>query len=221
MNEKTSYTHSETVPARIFGTLVSYVFHPIFLVPYMAAYLIYGQPSLYLGASPHDKLLRLITALLNTAFFPLFAILLAKGLGFIQSLHLKDQKDRIIPYIVTLTCYFWAWMAFKSFNDTPPALTAMLFGAFLAASLGLTLNSFLKISMHTIGVGGLLMFMLLLSFQGAADIGLPLVLSILIAGLVYSARMVVSDHTPKELGLGFIVGMLCQIAGFAFFASLF
>jgi hypothetical protein len=146
-------------------------------------------------------------------------VLLAKGLGFIKSVQLKDQKDRIIPYIATLTWYFWAWMAIRSWTDSPPALVAMIFGAFLSVSVALVLNSFLKISMHAIGIGGLLMFMLLMSFEGAQGVGLPLTLSILIAGMVYTARMMVSDHSDRELSLGFIVGMLCQLGSFIIFAG--
>jgi hypothetical protein len=218
MNEKTFTTQPVAAPFRILATLISYLFHPIFLVPLMAAYLIYGTPSLYLGMDPHLKSQRLITVILNDVFFPLLSILLMKGLGFIKSIKLKDQKDRIIPYVATLTFYFWAWMAMRSFNDTPSVMTAMLFGAFLSVSIALVLNSFLKISMHAIGVGGLLMFMLLMGFEGAEGVGLPLTLSILITGLVFTARMMVSDHTDRELSLGFIVGLLCQLAGFAFFA---
>jgi hypothetical protein len=203
---------------KILARLISYVFHPIFLVPLMAAFVIYGEPSWYLGVTPHAKFLRLLTVIDNTLFFPLFAVLLCKGLGFVKSIQLKDQQDRIIPYVATLTFYFWAWMALRYQADTPPILTGMLFGVFLSASAGLVLNSFLKISMHTIGVGGLVTFMLLLAFREGSDgLGLPLALSILIAGMVWSARLIVSDHTERELSLGFIVGVICQVLGAVFF----
>jgi len=218
MKENTLPTPTVALPLRIFATFISYVFHPIFLVPLMAFYLIYGVPSLYLGVDPHLKQMRLVTVIVNDTFFPLLSVLLARGVGFVKSLQMKDQKDRIIPYIATLTWYFWAWMAMRSFSDTPAAMTAMLFGAFLSVSAASVLNSFLKISMHAIGVGGLLMFMLLIGVEGAQGVGLPLTLSILIAGLVCTARMMVSDHTNRELSVGFIVGMVCQLAGFMIFA---
>ncbi|TDW99768.1 hypothetical protein [Dinghuibacter silviterrae] len=202
---------------KIIATVVSYLFHPIWLVPLMAAYLIFADPVLYLGVSPHIKLFRLLTVVLNSVFFPLISVLLARAVGFIKSIQMKDASDRIIPYVATLTWYFWDWMAMRNLGDTPAPMTAMLFGVFLSASAALIFNTFLKISMHTIGVGGLVAFFLLISLQGAQGTALPLAISILIAGLVWSARLIVSNHTQRELVLGFLVGFLCQVAGTFFF----
>ena len=193
--------------------LISYVFHPIFLVPLMAACLLYWTPGLYLGVFPEEKLRAILTITLNTVFFPLITVLLARALQFIKSLQMRDRRDRIIPYVATLTWYFWAWRVMNYLPGNPPPMVAMLFGVFLSASAGLVLNSFLKISMHTIGVGGLVMFILLLGWQGAQGTALFLALAFLIAGLVWTARASVSDHTRRELALGFLVGMACQVMG--------
>ena len=100
-------------------------------------------------------------------------------------------------------------------------MIALLFwGYSYPPPLGLVLNSFLKISMHTMGVGGLVMFALILCILGSKahrTLRCPLAIAILIAGLVWTARLSVSDHTNRELGLGFVVGMVCQVAGACFF----
>ncbi len=219
MKATSTITPSSPVPRtqRVLATLISYVFHPIFLVPYMAAFLIYGEPSFFLGAPPQDKLRLFISFSVNTVFFPLLCVLLAKALGFIKSIHMTEAHDRIIPYICTLTCYFWAWMVIHNWHNVPITMVSMIFGVFLAASGGLVLNSFFKVSMHTTGVGGLLTFMLLLVLYGTPSMGLPLGLAILITGLVWTARLLVSNHTQTELIMGFMLGMLGQLAAAAFF----
>jgi hypothetical protein len=40
------------------------------------------------------------------------------------------------------------------------------------------------------------------------------VASVAIAAIVWSARMIVSDHTNKELVVGFAIGMGTQVAAF-------
>jgi hypothetical protein len=197
--------------------VISYLFHPIFLVPLMAAYLIFWSPGLYLGLPPKQKMLRFLTVVFDAVLFPLLAVLLARALNFIKSLQMSDPKDRIIPYIATLTFYFWGWRVMNYLPDSPPPMVALFLGIFLSASLGLVLNSFLKISMHTMGAGGLVMFALILGWEGAPGIALPIAIAILIAGLVWTARLSVSDHTNRELSLGFVVGMVCQVAGACFF----
>lgn len=202
---------------RALATLISYVFHPIFLVPYMAAFLIYGEPSFFLGASPHDKFKLFMSIVLNMVFFPLFAVLLAKALGFIKSIQMKDAQDRIIPYVATLTFYFWTWMVVHNMPSVPQAMVSMIFGVFLAASGGLVLNSFFKVSMHTTGAGGLLTFMILEALFGTPSMGLPIALAFLITGLVWTARMLISNHTQTELIMGFMISMLGQLIAAAFF----
>jgi hypothetical protein len=206
-----------SAPTRVFATLISYIFHPIFLVPLMGAFLIYGVPGLYTGLDTHVKNFILLRLVANALFFPLLGILLTRALKLVSSLTMEDRKDRIIPYVITLTCYFWTWrvMQYQQFPTDP--MTAMIFGAFLSTSMALVLNSFYKISMHAIGVGGLVMFMLLLGWQGAEGIGIPLALSILIAGLVCSARLAISDHSNKEILFGLAIGVVGQALGFVFF----
>lgn len=202
---------------KFLATAASYVFHSIWLVPLMAAYLIYADPILYLGIRPKDKLLEFLAALFISTVFPLISVLLARALGFISSIQMKDAKDRIIPYIATLTCYFWAWRVFQ-YKGSPMPMDAMIFGVFLSTSAALVLNSFLKISMHTIGVGGLVAFMAIACYRdGGAAAPMFLALAILIAGLVWTARLIVSNHTTPELVLGFAVGVAGQLLGMAFF----
>ncbi|MEN9697275.1 MAG: hypothetical protein RLZ56_696, partial [Bacteroidota bacterium] len=38
--------------------------------------------------------------------------------------------------------------------------------------------------------------------------------SILLAGIVVSARMIVSDHTQQELSIGFAIGIVTQVIAY-------
>lgn len=199
---------------KIIAQVISYIFHPVFVVCIMTIYLVYWNPRLFIGSDGHERFMVMARVLYVDVFFPLFTVLLLKALKFIPSIELKTQRDRIIPYVATLTFYFWAYMVSRNLAINPPEMTAMLFGAFLSVSGALVLNSFFKISMHAIGVGGLLMLMLIMLFRGTPDLGLFLILSVLIAGLVCTSRMIVSDHTNQELALGFVLGMLAQVIAF-------
>src|ERR1700760_1672285 len=78
----------------------SYLFHPIFVPVYVIAFLVYVHPSYFSGFSEKAKLQTLIISAINMVLFPLMSILLMKPLKFIDSVFLRTQKDRIIPYIV-------------------------------------------------------------------------------------------------------------------------
>jgi hypothetical protein len=142
-------------------------------------------------------------------FFPLMTTLLSKALGFVQSIYLKTQKDRIIPYIVCEIFYFWAWYVFKNLHF-PVDVVMFALGVFLACSLGLILNSYMKISMHTISLGVVCAFLLFSAMSSNNSYGFYISITFLIAGMTATARLIDSNHTQKEIYFGFFVGALAE-----------
>ena len=128
--------HTWPAPVRFFGHLVSFIFHPLFIPSYITAFLIYSDPYAFAGMSEKGKMFKLISVVFSTAFLPLFSVALMKQLGFINSIFLRSQKDRIIPYIVCMIFYFWAWYVSKNLHDSA-SLTAMLLAVFLSCIAGM------------------------------------------------------------------------------------
>lgn len=196
---------------RIVAHALSYVFHPLFIPTYVTAFLLYVDYYAFAGMSEKFKLFRLLSVLVNTAFIPAFSVFLMRRLGLIQSIFMRTQKERIIPYAASLIFYFWAWYVFHKQPDNPETFTDFLLGSFLAVCAAWFLNIMSKISMHGIAIGGFAMFFLLQAFNQHDATGVYFSLAILIAGLVCTSRLIVSDHTPGEVYMGFIAGGLCQL----------
>lgn len=202
---------------KIPATVISYLFHPVFIIGLMAWYIIYQHPTAYLGMDEKLKTWRLLIACVNGIFFPLVSALLLKGLGFISSMLSPSRKDRIVLYIVSMIFFFWTFWIFRNFKDSPRIIKAMTLGVFLSAPVALIFNNYHKISMHAIGVGGLVAMVLLSIYTDANVISaLPLTIALLIAGLVCTSRLIISGHTPFDIYVGFIMGMLCQVIGWIF-----
>jgi hypothetical protein len=145
------------------------------------------------------------------SFFPLVTILLAKGLGFINSIFLKTQKDRIIPYIVCNIYYFWMAYVLRNQPEFSGPVVRLAMAIFIASSIGLIINAFMKISMHAISIGVMLMFMSILAATLAVSFTLYLSVAVLIGGIVCTSRLIVSDHTSKEVYTGLLLGAASQL----------
>jgi hypothetical protein len=195
---------------RFFAQLVSFLFHPLFIPTYIAAYLLYEHPYAAAGLGEKLKLFRFFSVVFITAFLPAFSIFLMKQLGFIQSIFLHTQKDRIIPYIVSMVFYWWSWHVAKNLHYDP-AFIAMFLATFIGCIAGMMANIYFKISMHGIAVGALFVFFVWLAFSGTVTIGSYLALATIIAGLVCTARFIASDHNPVEVYAGLFTGMICQL----------
>jgi len=191
---------------------ISYVFHPLFVPIYVVYFLIFIHPSAFTGFSAGQKLQTLIIVIINLSVYPLLTVLLLRAVKFIDSLFLKTQKDRIIPYIACGIFFFWAYTVFKEQVGYPKILIAYVLGLFIASSAALLGNIYCKVSMHAIGVGGWLGFFMMLMLNDSMLMSWPLSFVILITGLVCSSRMLLKAHPPFEIYLGLVIGIATQIA---------
>ncbi|HTB51367.1 MAG TPA: phosphatase PAP2 family protein [Ferruginibacter sp.] len=203
----------QPLAVRILAHFFSYVFHPLFIPLYVTLFLLYVHPSYFAGYDLHDKFWLPFTVSYTSIFLPFLSVFLLKQLGFIDSIFLKTQKDRIIPYIITNIYYFWLFWIFKNQNDVPVILTSFVFGVFIVSSAALLANIYFKVSMHAIAMGGLLGLFVIILQQNTMLMALPLCIALLLAGLVCTSRLIVSDHQPKEIYFGLFLGALCQLIG--------
>src|SRR3569833_1199774 len=127
--------------------------------------------------------------MVNYMVLPLVTLLLAKGLGFIQSVYLKTQRVRIIPYVATGIFYFWVWYVFRN-QSFPKEVIMFSLAIFLASSLGLIVNSYMKVSMHAIAVGVVITLFILLGFMSSDNLGPFVSIALLTGGIVCTARLI-------------------------------
>ena len=62
------------------------------------------------------------------------------------------------------------------------------------------------------GAGGLLGIFFIIMQSNTMLMTWPLCGALLITGVVCTSRLIVSDHTPKEIYIGLLAGLLCQLA---------
>ena len=200
---------------RTAAKVISYIFHPLFVPVYFGWFLIYVL-RLFPALDPSQKGLRLLQFFVNYTMFPLAIVLLAKALGFIQTIYLKTQKDRIIPYVAIMIFYFWMWYVSKNLGDFPKESVVFSLAVFLATCLGVFFNTYFKVSMHALSMGVIIAWFFIFSFNSNINFGPYLSIALLIAGLVCTARLINSDHRPFEVYAGLLLGALAQIIAWIF-----
>jgi len=195
---------------RFIAKIISYIFHPVFIPVYVAWFLINIQPYLFASFTEWRKTTTMIQFLVMYSFFPLVTTFLLKGLGFISSIHLKTQRDRIIPYVICMIYYFWVWYVLYKQPEYPQAIVQFSLAIFIASIGGLLANNYIKVSMHAISVGVLSIFMMTLALSQEINFGVYVSITLLITGLVCTSRFIASDHTQQEVYIGLLIGMASQ-----------
>ncbi len=206
---------------KLMAKIISYIFHPVFVPVMVIWFLAYIHPNLYAGFDPWLKNTAVMgAAFMAFTFFPLITVLLLKGLKFIDSIYLRTQKDRVIPFIACMIWYFWisyVWYSFgKTRNaiDMPPEAVQFAIATFISTVIGLMVNIKMKVSLHAISMGIVVTFMLLLALTQGLQFGVYLSVAILIAGMVCTARFIISDHTPQEVYVGLAVGLVSMMIAY-------
>lgn len=194
--------------------LLSYVFHPLFIPTYFFLFLMQVLPFEFVGITDWQLKMRLFSVAWLTAFFPAFAVFLLWRLKLSDSIFLRTQKERIIPYVITMFFYWWMYYLSRNFTDQPVALKFFYLGIFVASAIGMTVNNFMKVSLHAMGIAGLTTAIILVSVFYPVNNAIWVLLSVLLTALVISARLVVSDHTKKELIVGLFIGLGTQVAAY-------
>ena len=211
VDRNTGFPLPQPRPLKLFAKFFSYLFHPLFISVYVAAYLIYLHPYSFSVFDSQQKFLRLLSVFVITVFFPALTVFLLWRLQFAQSLFLRTQKERIIPYVASIIYFFWAFYVTRNLEGTPVIMVSFFLGTFLCASAALMANNYFKISMHALAVGGAATYMILLGIVSGQPMGIAIAVATLIAGIVCTSRLVISDHHPAEIYWGLILGTLSQL----------
>lgn len=191
----------------------SYLFHPIWM-PF-AGSLIYFlvSPRFF----PQDVVkAKLLAIAIMTIFIPIVYFFMLKTLGKISDHYMREIRERKWPLL------FYAGLdlvILKYVLDTfdYPELYFFFFGIMISTLLGLFLL-FLKIkaSLHMMGLGGLMLFLVFLSLHFNLNLIYTVSFLIAITGLTASSRLHYKAHTLTELAIGLLVGLIPQVA-LAFF----
>ena len=189
--------------------LFSYLLHPIFIPLFGSLFYLYGADN-YLETLP--KFLLLSQIILVTIFIPFTILYFLKAMGKVDSIMVSEVSQRKIPMLAQI--FLMALLLSKSVSLTVlPELFFFYLGGILSALLAYVfLFLKIKISIHTLGISSLTIFVIALSIHDNTNLISSVALLILCNGLVASSRMVMNAHTTKELLLGLAVGIFPQLA---------
>lgn len=187
--------------------LISVIFHPVFVNLISLVCVIQLNPYLEAGLSTEAKWFYIMYVFITTALIPLFIVVLRKALGFSSSIMLPDSDDRHVPYITASSTYLFGYYLFLRIHAPHPLQAYMLASACVLV-LVLIINFFTKISAHATSLGAAVGVLLALNGYAQGDLRWLILVLLLISGFTASARLALEAHNPRQLYMGFGVGLL-------------
>lgn len=186
----------------------SFIFHPLWL-PLAGSFLYFiFTPRFFPEGVVQAKLLAIA---ILTIFIPIVFYFLLKNLGKAKSVFLVDVKERkwpLIFYAILITMVLNQILNAYNYAALYYYFTGILFATILAFVLVVFK---LKASLHMMGLGGLLVFLIGISLNFKIDLTYTISFLILALGLTASSRIYYKAHTINELVLGLACGMITQV----------
>lgn len=196
----------ESVENRI-AEAVSIIFQPIF-VPLYSLFVLFNADTYITYAVSHEmvKFLFLVT-ILNTIVFPVAIFYYFYRAKLIESLHMHTAKERSLPFLTVLVFHMSTFYMFSR-APMPNLFSNLILGAALSVSVAFVINLKWKVSIHMLGMGGIVGTLMGLALRYKVDAIEPIMALIILSGIVGFARLRLKAHTPLQVYVGFILGTL-------------
>lgn len=195
------------------------VFHPLLVITYLVGVFAWLSPET-LGINPLKKLGFSVTIFIiffYTFLIPTVLLYWLKRFGIISEYTLSNRKERPLPlFLVSILFFVLGGLVY--FRLPIFQKLGLMFATVGLLILLIALISFFwQISAHAAGMGGIL-GTLLGAFLLTQQISLiyAFLVVLIITGFVLSARLALQAHTPAQIYVGSLLGLLVTFCSIIF-----
>ena len=186
----------------------SYLFHPIFIPVYAALLYFFLNDSYF---TTPEKYFTIFQIVVITILLPILFFFLLRISGQVDSIMISEISQRKIPLVIQ--CFLSILLVRKSVTlDHFPEFHFFFLGGLLSTVMALVLLFVnIKASLHMIAMSALALFVIGLSIHTQTRNINIIAFLVLMNGFVASSRLEMKAHTPKELVIGFLLGIIPQL----------
>lgn len=200
----------------LFAKVVSWVLVPL-LMPVYGIMLVFHLSILHYAPTLTQVIVTSVVFGINVVF-PSLIISILKRFGLIHDVALNEQKERALPYMVTIVA-FASTAAYLWLRGAPQWVALFYCGGALAAAVNMVVNFAWKISAHAAGAAGVVAMLVTLARLGQPQHNMFwwIAGAIILTGLLGSSRLYLKRHTIYQVFAGYGVGffsvyLLCLLA---------
>lgn len=191
----------------------SYIFHPLWM-PLTAVLIYFAITPRYVTAEFWYA--KLFATVIMTIVIPILSYFMFKNLGLVTEIHLKNVRERRYPLL------FQMIFTLLIINIVFEGYELPEIHFFFVGVLGSCIAAFIcclfkfKVSLHMIGISGVLLFIIGLSIHFNNNLLGLISLFVIATGATATSRLEAKAHTPIELIVGFFIGAIPQFLVYAY-----
>lgn len=198
---------------RKIANTLSWVLHPFLLPVYLMAVLL--TMTTFAHYSTQVKFYLMWVVALYAIVIPFLALGVLHSLGRISSFKVDNRRERWLPLAVGIVCYI---LCAITFAKIPSAifLRKFMVAAACCEAMCLVVSLWWKISLHLTGMGAVVALLVVMNIVGVGNMLIPLMVAILAAGALASARLYLGCHNGAQVLAGFCGGFVVAMLAVLF-----
>lgn len=185
--------------------VLSIIFNPFYL-PLVGLVLLFWCSYLSMLNESY-KWLILLTTYLFTILIPTYLIRVYNTYQGKRLFKLGPRERRMVPYIISIISYFTCYYLLAYFH-IPHFINLILVAALAIQVTCAIINVWWNISTHSAGIGGVTGALVVFSVVFGFYLLWWLSLTLIIAGLVGSSRLILRRHTLAQVVVGYLLGLV-------------
>lgn len=197
---------------RKISNALSWVLHPFLLPVYLMTVLLTMTTFAHYPSSVKFYLMWVVA--LYAIIIPILSLGVLRSLGRISDYRVDNRSERMLPLLIGAICYV---LCAITIAKIPSAvfLRKFMIAAASCEVLCLVVSLYWKISLHLTGMGAAVALLVVMNVVSAGSMLIPLMVTILCAGALASARLYLGCHNGPQVlagfGGGFAVSLLAVL----------
>ncbi|MEM1137280.1 MAG: hypothetical protein AAGI07_15685 [Bacteroidota bacterium] len=190
---------------------VSFILHPL-LMPTLVFFVVFYFAETIVPFSEEGRLRILGLIFVSTFLFPLGSILLLHTASLFNNLQLETQSQKPLPYVTVSVFYTMITYFFVDKIGIATIPSSMIISIALITALITIVSTIFNVSIHSAALGGVLgiLFCIKGIYYELNLLIYPILVCLLFAGLVMTARLSMHINTPLQVFSSLFFGfMVC------------
>ena len=192
-----------------FAQFISIFGHPLFMPVYAMLLIFEFNPYIDLQIPKNVQIIVLSILSIFTILLPLLTAIILHKLGVVKSIYMKTAEERKWPFLLSV---LWYYLGFELLTNVslPASLYLLMIGAITVILIAHFITLRWKISVHMLGVGGVIGAMIGLSQRFQFNHFYIILFMFFVAGLIGYARLKTNSHNYRQVYAGFILGIMIE-----------
>lgn len=192
-----------------FAQFISIFGHPLFMPVYAVLLIFEFNPYINFQMPKSVQLIVLIILSIFTILLPFLTAIVLHRLGVVKSIYMKTAEERKWPFLLSV---LWYYLGFELLTNIslPTSLFLLMIGAITVVLIAHFITLRWKISVHMLGIGGVIGAMIGLSQRFQFNHFYIIIVLFFVAGLIGYARLKTNSHNYRQVYAGFVIGIMVE-----------